>query len=56
MFKFDSCWSLGIFQIGGVEAFREPILDPSQQCARFGAAISIPQESRELRGRAAAKP
>ena len=42
---------LSLFQIGGVEAFGEPVVDFGEHRARFVAAASIAQQAGEAHSR-----
>jgi hypothetical protein len=42
---------LGVLEIGGVEAFGEPVVDIREHCARLVAAVGNTQEARKTRGR-----
>ena len=43
---------VGVFQIGGVEALGEPVVDLGEHRPRFIAAIGISQQSRQANRRA----
>src|SRR5215469_7329625 len=47
---------LGVLQVGGVEAFGEPVVDLAEHRARLLAAIGVAKKSRECSGRAQFPP